>query len=98
MRLTPSVATSLHSMIWRWIRMTTSGTILVSISSHFPPPCFSKTSLSASCEESVDGSLAAVVETMSKATFKGPSAMIRMALRKSEDFRVRIIQMEINRL
>jgi hypothetical protein len=69
-RLTGSAA-SVQSVIWRWIWAVTSLTILVSTTSHRPPPSFSKTSRSAASAASVEGSLAAVVETTRTAALRG---------------------------
>ncbi|ORY64992.1 uncharacterized protein BCR38DRAFT_188916 [Pseudomassariella vexata] len=71
-----SAARSAHSMIWRCIWTTMSGTILVSTSCHFPPPSCSSTSLSILCEASVLGSFAAVVETMRRATLSVDEAIL----------------------
>lgn len=52
-----------------WILFRSSGTILVSAKSQFPPPSCSRTFFRISADASVLGSLAAVVETMRIATF-----------------------------
>lgn len=54
---------SVQVVILRWISKTSSLTILVSDTSHLPPPSWAKTSFRIPADRSADGSLEAVVDT-----------------------------------